>query len=745
MKTLTRLFLIVTATLVANSIHAQHGHLEAGATAPTEGSPLIFANGDTFAAQHGFVQPLVLATDGPYAGYYHGNITMTVRAATLQRGGPEPNHPALGAELSIELMAVEGPSGGTFAFWEHGSTTPTISLLAGATGTERWILSENGGAAGSDPYGHVHGRRLTADSPGIYTVTFRLHDESTHGTDGTALHVASEPLQVRFIAGDGIPVTTRHEGDYVIDLALNEGALNAAIREDDGHTDHEHDALNLEKTRFGVRPHYRSVIRPHESFLGHPGQAIWTVDARTAQPHGSAGETPHEQDPGHGHGHNHASTIEWDGTETPTLALEAIADPAGGFNVYLDLNGFEFSPQNASREHVPGQGHGHIFVDGERLGRVYHTEYFVYALPPGEHTILVTLNANTHEDYTLNGQRIEALATVAVPEPSDHAGGGHGHQHGPNTREWDGGPTPQLALEVFPDPGSGWNLLFDYEGFHLNPRNASQHHVVGEGHTHIYANGEKLTRLYGNAYHIPTLPAGEVEVSVRLSANDHQEYTVDGAFLEVVTIVHNGEAHEPPTPLVPLTLSLSTQGMGHGHLAEDSLSLSLTAVDGPGDVIVSGSAGEHHEGDHEHGGGVAHLSSLDGLSEHDRLPLPMGALIPLSWSFTAPGTYSVSLTFSGQSAAGESLEAQALTLSFHVLPSEGLHYAVIGNELHLSWDSEAALQRAPAVHGHYHVVEDAHGHMRMAFDDPMAYFRLEGEGTQDHHGSPEGHGDHTHP
>jgi hypothetical protein len=62
-------------------------------------------------------------------------------------------------------------------------------------------LTEADGSPGSDPYGHIHGRRFTATKPGINKVTFVLRDTSTNGSSGGPIHKDSDPLSIYFQAG----------------------------------------------------------------------------------------------------------------------------------------------------------------------------------------------------------------------------------------------------------------------------------------------------------------------------------------------------------------------------------------------------------------------------------------------------------------------------------------------------------------------------------------------------------------
>jgi hypothetical protein len=182
----------------------QHGHLNAGAAGPTQGERLIWANGSDFVATSGYVKTLDYTNAGRFAGYYQGGITPTALPATAERGGPDPDASALGSYLQFRIECLEGPPGGSFGFWEAGATTPSISLAPGETSTNLWRLSESDGSPGSDPFGHIHGRRFTATKPGIYKVAFTAIDTSTNGAGGGPIHTPSEALPIWFQAGINI-------------------------------------------------------------------------------------------------------------------------------------------------------------------------------------------------------------------------------------------------------------------------------------------------------------------------------------------------------------------------------------------------------------------------------------------------------------------------------------------------------------------------------------------------------------
>ena len=140
---------------------------------------------------------------------------------------------------------------------------------------------------------------------------------------------------------------------------------------------------------------------------------------------------------------------DYHGTEAPKLiasedpvsvSISAEPDAQGGVNVQIVTDGFRFAPDLVDQAHTPGAGHAHIYVDGEKLGRVFGNEYHIEQLAPGEHEIRVSLNTNDHSELTYAGKKIESSVTVSVPDvgqpdgPGEaaHSHEGHDHSHGTN-------------------------------------------------------------------------------------------------------------------------------------------------------------------------------------------------------------------------------------------------------------------------------------------------------------------------
>lgn len=129
-------------------------------------------------------------------------------------------------------------------------------------------------------------------------------------------------------------------------------------------------------------------------------------------------------------------------------------------------------------------------------------------------------------------------------------------------------PVPSLSIEVLEDPMSGWNLHASVENFRLAPEHVSTDPVDGEGHMHLYIDGEKITRLYGEWYALGTLSPGEHQVRVELSANDHATLGVDGvAISESVMVTVPGDDE-------------MSDGEMSGHVHDISIEVSDGAVVG---------------------------------------------------------------------------------------------------------------------------------------------------------------------
>ncbi|NJR67029.1 MAG: hypothetical protein HC772_19685 [Leptolyngbyaceae cyanobacterium CRU_2_3] len=93
-------------------------------------------------------------------------------------------------------------------------------------------------------------------------------------------------------------------------------------------------------------------------------------------------------------------------------------DPRRGWNLEVQVTNFKFAPEHISQASIPTEGHAHLYVNGEKMTRIYGNWYYLDGLAPGTHEITVSLNANGHETLMHNGEPIQSTVTVEVPMPS---------------------------------------------------------------------------------------------------------------------------------------------------------------------------------------------------------------------------------------------------------------------------------------------------------------------------------------
>lgn len=103
-----------------------------------------------------------------------------------------------------------------------------------------------------------------------------------------------------------------------------------------------------------------------------------------------------------------------EGEPVPSIILEVLPD-RDGYRVTIETQNFAFfQPEADMSEHVPGQGHAHLYLNGLKLQRMYDLSAVIGALPSGRHTVRVTLNTNDHKTYLVDGEPVGAEAEINV-------------------------------------------------------------------------------------------------------------------------------------------------------------------------------------------------------------------------------------------------------------------------------------------------------------------------------------------
>lgn len=241
------------------------------------------------------------------------------------------------------------------------------------------------------------------------------------------------------------------------------------------------------------------------------------------------GETEMGQDEAtdaHGGGTSHEA-IE---SKTPvSLQVSTEADASGGVAITIEAENWRWAPENVDGQHRDGEGHAHIYVDGEKLGRVYGPAYYITGLETGRRHIRVTLNANSHDGLMVDGELIEAVTMATVLEPSHDLAGNSDPAAAPTAMS--------LQVIAHPDATGGYNLQAIPNGFAFSgERMVSATDATGYGVLRI--DGEDYTRLYVPWHQLPSLDAGTHEITIGLSTEDGRPYQWNGEAVESTVTVH---------------------------------------------------------------------------------------------------------------------------------------------------------------------------------------------------------------
>jgi hypothetical protein len=124
--------------------------------------------------------------------------------------------------------------------------------------------------------------------------------------------------------------------------------------------------------------------------------------------HGAA-----DQDAG-AHAMVHDTPLDVSAVDAPEVSLMLSEDPVAGYNLEIKTRNFEFAPKETGAAPVPGRGHAHVYVNGEKIARVYGPWLHIPALPTGEAVVEVTLNANDHRSLAVAGVPIAASTRMIV-------------------------------------------------------------------------------------------------------------------------------------------------------------------------------------------------------------------------------------------------------------------------------------------------------------------------------------------
>lgn len=114
--------------------------------------------------------------------------------------------------------------------------------------------------------------------------------------------------------------------------------------------------------------------------------------------------------------HGKDSTMEMkSGHKTPKIDISVTEGYDKNWVVNLTTKNFEFyEPETNPPSHKMGQGHGHLYLNGLKLQRMYSKTATVGTLPPGKHIISITLNTNDHKAYSVDSLPLSASFEIEI-------------------------------------------------------------------------------------------------------------------------------------------------------------------------------------------------------------------------------------------------------------------------------------------------------------------------------------------
>lgn len=101
-----------------------------------------------------------------------------------------------------------------------------------------------------------------------------------------------------------------------------------------------------------------------------------------------------------------------DSEVAPTVLVSLKKDSKKGYNIFLTTSDFTFAPEKAGNgTSSANEGHAHIFVNGNKIGRMYGAAMYLPDLVQGD-KVMVSLNTNNHEDI-VDGDLVVATERTA--------------------------------------------------------------------------------------------------------------------------------------------------------------------------------------------------------------------------------------------------------------------------------------------------------------------------------------------
>ncbi|MDJ0614096.1 MAG: copper chaperone PCu(A)C [Rhizobiaceae bacterium] len=243
-------------------------------------------------------------------------------------------------------------------------------------------------------------------------------DAAIHGTEGSGKLVLPANGQADFSPESAHILLSGIEGELTegrlltikVDLEPAGSVTTKARIEAKAKTPHGSHQTNMPKMEHSGHAN-QSTSTGQSQNSDHSAHSNHTVDSNHSG-HASQGERS-----GHSADSSKMEMIHVvTGSEAkPDLQINAFSKPdQTGWQISADVSNFEFDRELADGDHVTGTGHGHIYLNGLKLGRLYNPTLEIGELPKGTHTLRITLNTNDHRIYVVDGKPVSKTVELDV-------------------------------------------------------------------------------------------------------------------------------------------------------------------------------------------------------------------------------------------------------------------------------------------------------------------------------------------
>ncbi|MFI6336447.1 hypothetical protein [Streptomyces sp. NPDC050535] len=119
---------------------------------------------------------------------------------------------------------------------------------------------------------------------------------------------------------------------------------------------------------------------------------------------------------------------------------------------------------------------------------------------------------------------------------------------------------PEVAIEVQPESGNGWDVRLTLQHFRFSAAGARSEAVAGRGFAVLYLDGRGIATLRTAEYHLPgdLVPRGTHQVTARLYADDHTVWSVEEEPVESTADITASQAGPESDAAEPPESSTST-------------------------------------------------------------------------------------------------------------------------------------------------------------------------------------------